>query len=118
MISAIILTGCTGPSSLSSNGTGDLNSDGKSVANIVVNNIRVQVLDEQTIRFEEKYNNSFIDDNTFFIPNRDAYKGVIYQDYKDDEYHYIEFNDIKIYIPLETEGFQGVFIERNGQVIY
>lgn len=120
LISTFILSGCGGASNNPSSNSSDSenNHHQKSIGNIVVGNLRIQLLDEQTIRFEEKKDDTFLDDNTFFIPQRDAYEGVIYNDYKEGDNHIITFNDITIIVPYECENFNGIMIKKNDSIIY
>lgn len=110
-------------SSLGSSDSSSSNSissiiDQRSIGNIIVGNVRVQLLDENTIRFEEKYKDSFFDDNTFFIPNRDKYKGVVFKKESNDTHCIITFGETKILIPLEAESLSGIQIYRGDTLIY
>ena len=119
LISLLAMSGCKNINiSNSLNKTSSSITLEKNIGNVVVGNIRVQLLDKNTIRFEEKTESGFLDDNTFLVPNRDEYEGVIYSEYEDKDYKYIEMNGITIAIPFETEGFEGVYIEKDGKIIY
>ena len=117
LASIFILVGC-GEAVSTSSFSSEENVDQKSIGNIIVNNTRIQLLDDQTIRFESKRNGEFLDENTFFVPNRHLYEGVFYSDYREQDNHIITFNDFKITVPYTTNNLRGITIEKNNQIIY
>lgn len=106
--------------SCSNNGSQDVPSEDeskKSIGNIVVGDVRVQILDEKTFRFEEKYDGEFEDRDTFFIPNRSKYKGAVFTQTSTSEYQIISVGDTDIYIPKQGT-LDGIFVTHDEEEIY
>lgn len=92
-------------------------------------NLRVEILDKDTIRFETKYTDPvrnasyYTDRNTFLIPARDTYHGIG-DDYKVDEDGnrcVITFNGNKDQIIINKTRFKNysnITIRRNGKEVY
>lgn len=63
---------------------------------IILGNIRVQLLSDEIVRIEYGKKGEFCDDNTFFIPNRTDYTGgVVYTEAEG----VICFGEYKLHIP-------------------
>lgn len=91
------------------------NLDGK----IIVGDIRIEILNEDTFRFEKRMDDgTFLDSNTFFIPNRDAYKGCSYKVSELGEKTTIEVGDAVISIPSAATTFKNLNITINGEIVY
>ena len=83
---------------------------------IIIDNIRVQLLSEDIVRVEYGRNGKFLDNDTFFIPNRHEYvcSSVAYT----VEENVICFGDYELYVPEKASGLKGVRLEKNGKKIY
>ena len=85
--------------------------------NIIINDLRIQVLDKNLIRIEKKYNGEFCSFNTFFIPNKEKYKGYKYKVNKYKEYYEIVIDDYKLIVTLND--YKKIHIlNQNNDVIY
>ena len=132
IISSFLLVSCESASKISSlisgsNSSSILSSEEssssivtkeKSIGNIIEGDIRVQLLDDYTFRFEKRHKDAFFDDNTFYIPHRDQYKGVFFEESSDDEFRIITIGEVKIYIPLNTTSLNGIYITKNDEIVY
>ena len=77
---------------------------------IIYGNIRVQILNENIVRIEYGKNGRFCDENTFFIPNKTAYTGVV--SYTQEE-GVICFGEYELYLPENAKSLKGVRLEKN-----
>lgn len=82
---------------------------------IVLGNIRVQLLSEDILRIEYGKNGKFCDENTFFVPNRTDYTGSVA--YTENE-GVICFGDYELYIPENAKSLAGIRLEKNGKKVY
>lgn len=86
--------------------------------NIIIRNLRIQILDKNLIRIEKKYNNSFEDRNTLIIPDRNKYKGWNYEVIKKEESTIIKFNNYSLIVP-NSGPYNKIYLEdNNNNVIY
>ena len=78
---------------------------------IIIDKIRVQILSNDIIRIEYNERKKFLDENTFFIPNRSNYvfEGNI-DSYEYDKFIVIQLNDLEINIPKNNNGLKGIFV--------
>ena len=81
---------------------------------IIVNDFRIQILDKNLIRIEKKYNGSFEDNNTFFVPNRDKYNGYKYSLSENNNCTTIEVNSYFLSIINNKITLK----DKNGKTIY
>jgi len=83
---------------------------------IILRNIRVQLLSEEVVRVEYGRNGKFCDENTLFILNRSRYKAakVAYTE-KDGA---ICFGRYTLYVPENADSLSGVRLDKNGETIY
>ncbi len=83
---------------------------------IILRNIRVQLLSEEVVRVEYGKNGKFCDENTLFILNRSRYKAakVAYTE-KDGA---ICFGRYTLYVPENADSLSGVRLDKNGETIY
>lgn len=114
IISCFLLSSCGGTPV---NNDDNNKPQNPSIGNIIVGDVRVQILDENTFRFEEKYKGGFEDENTFFIPNRDDYKGAVFTEEDKDGYHVIDLGDTEIYVP-SAGTLEGIYITYKQTKIY
>lgn len=114
IISSFLLSSCGGTPA---NNEGEDKPQDPSIGNIIVGDVRVQILDENTFRFEEKYKGGFEDENTFFIPNRDEYKGAVFTEEDKDGYHVIDLGDTEIYVP-SAGTLEGIYVTYKQTKIY
>lgn len=82
---------------------------------IIYGNIRVQLLSKDIVRVEYGKNGRFCDENTFFVPNRTAYRGGI--SYTQEE-GVVCFGEYELYLPENTKSLKGVRLEKNGKRVY
>ncbi len=84
--------------------------------NIVIGNIRVQLLSDDLVRIEYGKNGRFENRNTFFIPNRSDYEKteVAYT----VEENVVCFGECELYIPEDGKSLSGVRLEKNGKKVY
>ena len=88
------------------------------MGNIIVNDLRIQILDTNIVRIEKKYRGKFLDENTFFVPNRSNYNGCDFDVDKNEEYTIISFDKYHIYIPNDKR-YSRIHIKNNdGKIIY
>ncbi|MCQ3908748.1 MAG: hypothetical protein MJ200_04375 [Mycoplasmoidaceae bacterium] len=97
------------------------------VVNVEVGDFRLQVLNDETVRFEYKYNNpiygtyDWLDDDTLFVPNRTLYEGPSGEvsTSKQGDKTIVSFADIEIHIPNNIdESMFGIEVKQNGESIY
>ena len=83
---------------------------------IILRNIRVQLLSEEVVRVECGKNGKFCDENTLFILNCSRYKAtkVAYTE-KDGA---ICFGSYTLCIPENTDSLSGVRLDKNGETVY
>ena len=81
---------------------------------IIINDFRIQILDKNLIRIEKKYNGSFEDNNTFFVPNRDKYNGYKYSLSENNNCTTIEVNSYFLSIINNKITLK----DKNGKTIY
>lgn len=83
---------------------------------IVSNDIRIQLLSNDIIRIERAKNGAFLDNNTFFIPNREqcADNKVAYSFNED----VLCFGEYELYLPTSTKTLSGLRLEKNGKRVY
>lgn len=97
------------------------------VVNVEVGDFRLQVLNDETVRFEYKYHNpiygtyGWLDDDTLFVPNRTLYEGpsreVAVE--KQATETIVTFGDIKIKIPNNIqEDMFGITVYQNEDLIF
>lgn len=86
--------------------------------NIIINDLRIQILDKNLIRIEKKYRGTFLDDNTFFIPNRDNYQGHSYSLNKEEKYTIISFDKYNLFIPNNRQYSKIHLKNKEGKIIY
>lgn len=82
---------------------------------IILNNIRVELLNEDVIRIERARKGAFCDENTFFIPNRTGYTDAVAYS---QEGNVICFGEYRLYIPENSRTLSGVRLEKNGKKVY
>lgn len=84
--------------------------------------MRIQLLSEDVIRFEYKYGGSYLEKNTFLIPNRDQYEGVNKCTKTTQGDLLIVETDNNTKITVNTKDvftkYTGIKIERNGTTLY
>lgn len=83
---------------------------------IIYGKLRVQLLSENIVRIEVARKGKFCDENTFFIPDRDQYKGTQVE-YSAEE-SVICFGEYELYLPERGNALAGVRLERDGKRIY
>ena len=83
---------------------------------IVIGNIRVQLLSENTVRVEYGKNGKFCDDATFFIPDRSQYENTHIAYTVED--NVICFGEYELYIPENAKSLAGVRLDKNGKKVY
>ncbi len=87
--------------------------------NIVIGNIRVQLLSGDLVRIEYVGNGkgkTFEDRNTFFIPDRSEYSKT--QVAFSQEENVICFGEYELYIPENAKSLAGVRLEKKGKKVY
>lgn len=83
---------------------------------IVLDNIRVQLLSEDIVRVERTHKGAFCDENTFFIPEREQYN--------DNKIEYtvegniIRFDSYELHIPENQRSLSDVVLYKNGKKVY
>ncbi len=83
---------------------------------IILDNIRVQLLSKNIVRIELKKDEKFCDSNTFFIPYR--------SEYENNEVTFarnggaISFGEYKLYVSESAKSLSGVTLEKNGKKVY
>lgn len=82
---------------------------------IVMSNVRIQLLSEKIIRLECAKNGSFCDSNTFFIPSRTEYKLDV--SYKCEE-NVIRFGEYELFVPQNAKSLLGIRLFKNGKKVY
>lgn len=82
---------------------------------IILGNVRVELLSKDIVRIEYAKNGSFCDENTFFIPNRTVYTGGVF--YTQEE-GVICFGEYELYLPENARSLKGVKLEKNGKRVY
>ncbi len=85
--------------------------------NIIISDIRIQVLNANLVRIEKKYQGKFLDENTFLVPNRNKYQVIETKIYDINDSKVIKFNDYSLYIPLSGIA-KDIRLEKNGEIIY
>ncbi len=86
---------------------------------LIVNKIRVQLLNHSIIRVEYNKNQKFLDDKTFFIPTRDELvkDNITYSE--EDDFINITIEDKHLFIPKIQKGLKGVMMKnKDGKIIY
>lgn len=83
---------------------------------IIIGNIRVQLLSENTVRVEYGKNGKFCDDDTFFIPDRSQYENTHIAYTVED--NVICFGEYELYIPENAKSLAGVRLDKNGKKVY
>lgn len=84
---------------------------------IIIKDLRIQVLDRNLIRIEKNFKGEFCDFNTFFIPNKEKYKGYKYKLNKYKDYYEIVIDEYKLIVPLNN--YKKIHIlNKNSEVIY
>ncbi len=83
---------------------------------IIIGDVRIQLLSDEIIRIEYGKNGEFCDDNTFFIPDKAQYAayGTAYS----VEENVICFGDYELYVPENAKGLAGVKLDKNGKKVY
>ncbi len=82
---------------------------------VILNNVRIQLLNSDIVRIEYGKNGKFCNDDTFFIPNRTGFTcGGEYA----REDGVIRFGEYELYIPENAKSLSGVRLEKNGKKIY
>ena len=78
---------------------------------IIVDKIRIQILSNDILRIEYNEKNKFLDEDTFFIPNRNNYSfdGNV-ESYENNEFIVVKFNNLEINIPKNNNGLKDVFV--------
>ncbi len=85
----------------------------------IYGNVRVQILSDKIIRVEEKNNASFLDNNTFFIPDRETVKEeVTVKESVKNGFHVLSFLKYKIYIPVKNPRLSSISLKKNNKTIY
>lgn len=83
---------------------------------IIYNDIRVQILSDSIIRVERAKNGAFLDNNTFFIPDREQYANNKIA-YTFDE-GVLCFSEYELYLPTSSRSLSGLRLEKNGKKVY
>ena len=83
---------------------------------IILDNIRVQLLSEDIVHIEYKKSGKFCDDNTFFIPNKGQYENTAVS--YTQESNVICFGEYELYVPENAKSLSGVKLEKNGKRVY
>lgn len=83
---------------------------------IIIGNIRVQLLSENTVRVEYGKNGKFCDDDTFFIPDRSQYENTHIAYTVED--NVICLGEYELYIPENAKSLTGVRLDKNGKKVY
>ena len=87
--------------------------------NIIIGNVRVQLLSDSVVRIEYAdlgAGKSFCDDDTFFVPDKKQYCDT-HTAYSVEE-NVICFGDYELYIPQAAKSLVGIRLEKNGKKIY
>lgn len=83
---------------------------------IILDNVRVQLLSEDIVRVEYAKDGKFCDKNTFFIPDKSAYQNTAVA-YTQNE-GVICFGEYELYLPVNAKGLSGMRLEKNGKRVY
>lgn len=88
--------------------------------NIIIDKIRVQILANEIVRIEYNEKKEFLDENTFFIPNRSQLvSNVNYTINSFNDYTSISLDDIDIEIPNISNKLNGIrIINKKGECLY
>ncbi len=81
---------------------------------IIKGNIRVQLLDADTVRIEYAKDGKFCDENTFFVPHRTEYKGAECTENGGK----VCFGGYALHIPVNAKSLAGVKLEKDGKTVY
>ncbi len=85
----------------------------------IYGNIRVQILSDEIIRVEEKNDDSFLDNDTFFIPDRKSVIGeVSVKERTMNGFHILSFSKYEIYIPVKNPKVSLISIKKKKKTIY
>lgn len=85
----------------------------------IYGNLRLQILSDRLIRVEEKNNDTFLDANTFFIPDRESVKEEVEVKEKTmNGYHILSFSKYDIYIPIKQPKLTSVTIRKRNKTIF
>ena len=82
---------------------------------IIKNDIRVQLLNEEVIRLEFRHKGGFCDAPTFLIPYRAQFAGDVAYTQKDGA---ICFGEYSLYIPDNAKSLSGIKLEKCGKKVY
>ena len=83
---------------------------------IILDNIRVQLLSEDIVHIEYKKSGKFCDENTFFIPNKEQYENTAVS--YTQEGNVVCFGEYELYVPENAKSLSGVKLEKNGKRVY
>ena len=83
---------------------------------IIINNVRVQLLNADVVRLEYAANGKFCDENTFFIPDRAQYISTKISFTRKE--NLICFGDYELNIPEAKKGLSGISLEKHGKRVY
>lgn len=85
----------------------------------IYGNVRVQILSDKIIRVEEKQNDNFLDENTFFVPDRKSVEeDVSVKESIKDGYHKLSFFRYVIYVPVKNPKLTSVFVKQRNKTIF
>lgn len=85
----------------------------------IYGNLRVQILSDKIVRVEEKQNSSFLDNSTFFIPDRESVLEEI--DVKEsvrNGFHVLSFSKYEIDIPIRNPKLTSVILKKKKKAVY
>lgn len=83
---------------------------------LILENIRIQLLSEKIIRLECAENGRFCDENTFFIPGKSDYQKTTVAHFRKE--NVICFGEYELYIPENDKSLSGASLKKNGKQVY
>ena len=85
----------------------------------VFDKIRVQVLNKNIVRIEQMYQKGFCDQNTYFVPNRDAFCGYPSSCTTDEQgNNIVAFDDYKLVVPSGAQTLANIKLYHNEKLVY
>lgn len=86
----------------------------------LIGKIKVEILDDSTIRLQKESGGGFLDENTFFIPRRGAYKGPKekVESKKEGDRLSIYWGNRELRIPLKADSYKEIELWLKGEKAY
>lgn len=83
---------------------------------IILGNVRVQLLSQEILRIEYAENGNFCDEDTFLIPNKRQYAqtAAAYRRQPNG----VCFGEYELFVPEKAQSLSGVTLKKNGREIY